>query len=496
MATALSVEGLGKSFGANRALDGVSFEVAPGEVHGLVGENGAGKSTLIQVVAGALVPDAGRVLVQGREARFAGPADAEAAGISVVYQEPAVFPDLDAVDNLMLGQEPTVLGGLLVSRRASREAARSRLAAVGADVPLGVPLGHLSLAQRQQVAIARALAAECRLLVLDEPTASLPPSEAGRLHEAVRRAASSGVAVLFVSHRLDEVLSLCSRVTVLKDGRLVATEEAARLDPSALARLMVGRDLAGARREARTPGAVALAVEEVVRAPRVAGVSFQVREGEVVGLGGLVGAGRTEVARIVAGCDRPDSGRVAVHGQPLRTGSVRASVAAGVAMVPEDRQREGLIVGNPMRANLCEAAWGRRRLASLAPLAEDYAEADEWAGRLGVRPWHPEAPAAALSGGNQQKVVFGKWMALGPRVVVLDEPTRGVDVGAKEEIYALVDGLAQSGTAVLLVSSDLPELLRLSDRVLVLREGRLAGELTAADRTEEAFMLLAAGAAP
>lgn len=475
----------------------VSLSLFPGQVHGLVGENGAGKSTLIKVLAGLVRPDAGSIELEGRPVSFSGPLDAESAGIAVVHQEPTDFPDLDVVDNLMLGHEPTLLGGAFIDRRRCLTEARQRLEAAGANVPFNVPVGRLSLAQRQLVAITRALAADCRLLILDEPTASLSPAEAGRLHTAVRSLSERGVAVLFVSHRLDEVLDLCGPVTVLKDGQHVVSLPASELDHDALVRHMVGRDLADSpsgRRNAT--GAPLLSVKGLTRRPSVTDVSFEVRSGEVVGLGGLVGAGRTEVARILAGIDRPDSGTVWLNGKALAFGDPRASIRDGLALVPEDRQHEGLVLFNSVEQNLNDSLRARRPLAGLLHRRQERASAQERLNVQGIKASGPDAQVASLSGGNQQKVVFGKWLALKPRVMILDEPTRGVDVGAKEEIYRLLHQFTDEGMAVLLISSDLPELLRLSDRILVMRNGGVTGELAREEFSEEAVIRLATGGGP
>lgn len=496
----LHADSISKSFGGVAALADVSLHIAPGEVHGLCGENGAGKSTLIRVCGGMLAPDAGHVSVDGAPLPPASVRAAEAHGIVVIHQEPLAFPDLSAEDSIFVGHEPARLGGLWLDRRTIRQQTAELLDRLGERFDAARPVGELSPAQRQMVAIARALSRRCRYLILDEPTAALSAREARVLLDLVRRLSTDGVGVLYVSHRLEEVLELTTRVSVLRDGRVVGTRPTAELSRAELIRLMVGRDLPefSTRTVASTStplsassAAPALELRGLTRPGAFHDISLRVRGGEIVGLAGLVGAGRSELARAISGVDRWSHGSALVSGRPLRGGSVRAAIDAGVVLVPEDRRLQGLVLPLPVSANLTLAVL--RRLSCLGFTARDRERplVQRLISELSVRTSHADAPAATLSGGNQQKVLLGKWLAAGPRVLLLDEPTRGVDVGAKSEIYAHIRRLASQGLAVLLISSDLPEVLGLADRVLVMREGRLAGELTRAAATEESVLALA-----
>ncbi len=493
-ATAVVVRGVAKAFAGVQALRDVSLELRAGEIQALCGENGAGKSTLIKILAGAYAPDAGTVAAWGA---LLPPGDARAAaqaGIAVIHQESTTFPDLDAVDNLFAGRELHCCGGLLLDRRRMTAETARWLGLLEVDIDLRAPLGSLPLAQRQLVSMARALSCDCRLLILDEPTASLSSRETAMLFARLRRLREQGVSVLYVSHRLEEVFALADRITVLRDGRWVTTQPTGELDRAELIRLMVGRELgalAARQRGTFTPGAVRLEVAGLTRPGVYADVSLSVRAGEIVGLAGLVGAGRSEVARGIMGLDRASAGRVLLDGAPLPAGDVRRAIRAGLAMVAEDRQSEGLVLPLSVRENL-----GMVALRTLAPSwlrgrRHERDLATRLVARLGVRTPGIEAPAEALSGGNQQKLVVGKWLGVTPRVLLLDEPTRGVDVGAKAEIHRLILGLAAAGVAVLLISSELPEILALSDRILVLRQGHLVGELPGAAATQEEVLRLA-----
>lgn len=508
----LRVDGVSRSFGPVHALRAVSFDVAPGEVHALVGENGAGKSTLIRVLAGVLRPGAGAIILDGRRVEPGSVRAAEHAGIAVVHQHPVLFPDLAVADNIHLAHEPRrrAPASFLLDRRAMHNGAARLLAELSEPIDPGARVRDLPLARRQIVAVARALARDCRLLVLDEPTASLSVREADALLRVVAALRARGVGVLYVSHRLDEVFRAADRVTVLRDGRLVATRDAGSLSRDALVALMLGRDApgppvtgsAGAPRAAPvhaadlspaahpppahpvTPArgcAPLLSVVGLSRPPHFADVSFDVAPGEILALAGLVGAGRSELARCIAGVDRPRVGVVRLAGRAVAPGSVRAALAAGIALVPEDRHREGLILPFSVRANLSLGVLPSLCRAGFIRRAAERRLADRWWSRLSIRGPGHGAPASALSGGNQQKVLLARWLAADPRVLILDEPTRGVDVGAKDEIHAIIRELASRGVGILLISSDLPELLALGDRVLVLRDGRAVASLPRAD---------------
>ncbi len=488
MAELLRTEGLGRSFGGVRALDGVDLAIAEGEVHALCGENGSGKSTLIRILCGALRPSDGRVWWRG-EPLPEGVHRCEAAGIAAIHQEPVSFPDLDAVDNVFLGWEPR--RGPLLDRAAMVRRAREALRELGEDLPLGTPVGELPMAQRQMVGLARALVRECRLLILDEPTAALSARETEALFRTIRRLRERGASILYVSHRLDEVFALADRITVLRDGRLVDTLPAADTDHAGLIRRMVGRDVPeGSGGHTQAAGKPVLTVERASVEGAFEDVSLEVRSGEVVGLAGLVGAGRTELLEAVYGLRRIRSGRVLVDGRPLKPGCVRAALRAGVALVPEDRHRQGLIPVWPVAWNVSMASLSAVSRLGWISGPSERGRAETMAGLLRIKCADVDAPAASLSGGNQQKVVLARGLCLEPKVLLLDEPTRGVDVGAKHEVHQLVRKLADEGAAVLAASSDMPELLALCDRIVALRGGRVSGELQRERFSEQALLSL------
>ncbi|WP_043620053.1 sugar ABC transporter ATP-binding protein [Nonomuraea candida] len=489
----LSLRHVSKSFGAVRALQDVRLDLWPGEVHGLVGENGAGKSTLVKILAGAHPADAGTVLVDGRELSPSGPSDARAAGIAVIYQEPALFPDLSVAENIFMSRQP--LRSLRrIDAGAMRRATAELFGRLGIHLDPGRPARGLSIADQQLVEIAKALAFDARILVMDEPTAALSGVEAERLFSVVASLREAGAAVLFISHRFDEIFALCHRVTVMRDGRWVSTDPAAGLTVDELVRRMVGREVSALY--PRTDAAVGeprLEVRSLTRHGVFRDVSFTVRGGEIVALAGLVGAGRSEVARAVFGIDRPDAGEVLVDGVRLPPGDTGRAIAAGLALVPEDRRQQGLVMELSVERNATlTRRWSLSRLGLLTG-GRERAAAREWSERLRVKTARLTDPVSALSGGNQQKVVLAKWLSTGPRVLIVDEPTRGIDVGTKAEVHRLLSELAGQGVAVLMISSELPEVLGMADRVLVMHEGRLVADVPRAEAGEERVMLAATG---
>ncbi len=484
----LALRGIRKRFGGVVALDGVDFELRAGEIHALLGENGAGKSTLINILGGIHRPDAGEIRVDGRATEIGGVADADRLGIRLIHQELALAPNLSIADNLFLGREPRRFG-LLDRRRLVADAQRLRdelgLPELG-DVRVGV--GELNVARRQLVEIARALAVRVRILVLDEPTASLSGSETEALFVKLRRLRGQGVGVIYISHRLEEISRLADRITVLRDGRSIGTQRAADLDIHQLIHWMVGRDLKEHYpRPPYAPGEVALSVRGL-RAARVNDVSFELHCGEVLGLAGLVGAGRTELAHVLAGLAPATAGEIAVGGRAVRLRSPAGARAAGIALVPEDRTRDGLVMTQTIGFNLA-LPWTRLWARGCLP---DYQRRDAIVRRamagFAIKAKSPDAAIAQLSGGNQQRVVVGKWMEQPPKILILDEPTRGVDVGAREEIFALIGRLVNQRMAVLLISSDLPEVMNLSHRLALYRDGRIVRQGAAADFTPEQVM--------
>ncbi|MCF6523731.1 sugar ABC transporter ATP-binding protein [Streptomyces sp. JJ36] len=492
----LRTEGVGKSFPGVVALDGVDFEVRAGEVHVLLGENGAGKSTLIKLLAGAHRPDRGRVLLDGRPVRLHTAQDAERLGIATIHQEFNLVPDLTVAENIFLGRQPRRFG--LIDRARMYAEAAALLERVGVDVDPRARLRRLGVARLQMVEIAKALSVHARVLVMDEPTAVLTAGEVERLFTLVRRLRDEGTGVVFITHKLEEVAALGDRVTVLRDGRSIARVPAGTPRDD-LVRLMVGRSIEDQYPRARGPvrrdATPLLRVSGLSRAGRFTDVGFEVHAGEVVSLAGLVGAGRTEVARAVFGADPYDSGRVESQGRPLPRHDVTAAMAAGIGFVPEDRKAQGLLLDASVAENLGLVTLRAATRAGLVDRAGQRRAADRMARRLRVRMAGLDQPARTLSGGNQQKVAIGKWLLAQSRVLILDEPTRGVDVGAKVEIYRLVNELTASGHAVLMISSDMPEVLGMSDRILVMAQGRIAGELSAAEATQDAVLELAVGTA-
>jgi ABC-type sugar transport system ATPase subunit len=497
----LDATGVHKRFGGVHALRGVSLGIRAGEVHALVGENGAGKSTLINILAGAVRRDAGRIVFAGQELDLRSPAESQAVGIAVIHQELAVLPTMSVAENLFMGRLPA-RGGWL-ERRAMRAGSRELLAQVDLDVDPRATISDLSLSQQQLVEIARALSAGARLLIMDEPSSSLTDHETRRLLELVRRLRANGVGILYVSHRMAEVFAVADRITVYRDGQYVETLERAATTPETVVGLMVGRALvAGVPNEYRHPAETILELRELRRraAARTGGqvgldgVSLTVRRGEIVGLAGLVGAGRSEVARAVFGADPVDSGEILLEGDPVRLRTPADAIRMGVAMVPEDRKALALFLEKPVRWNVTMARLPALARAGVVRRARERMLVQEQVERLRIRAASVETPVRALSGGNQQKTVLARWLTTRPKLLILDEPTHGVDVGAKAEIYALIRTLARDGVGILLISSELPEVLELSDRIVVMRAGRVAATLDRSEADERLVMLHATGA--
>lgn len=497
----LEVAGASKSFADVAVLQGVDLALYPGEVHALLGENGAGKSTLVRILSGIITEFDGNLRLNGTETRFASVRDAQRAGIAIIHQELNLVPEMTVAQNVFLGREPRI-GGLLIDQWAQSRAARSLIDRLGVKLDPNRRVGSLRVGERQLVEIAKALSLDACVLIMDEPTSALSPPECEQLFRVIRQLAAAGVAIVYISHRMDEVAALADRITVLRDGRRVANGQAEAFTPAAMIAHMVGRDvvLAAPARSAPQPATV-LAVEDLglrVRGthgrPRdvVHDVSFAVSAGEILGIGGLLGAGRSEVLETIFGSARGvRRGTVRVDGRLVHIGDPNAAVRNGIALVTEDRKATGLLLASSIRENLVLpslpnlAVLGLRRPHREAELARTGIR------HLGVRCRDAAQAVGHLSGGNQQKVVIGKWLATRPQVLLLDEPTRGIDVGAKEEIYDLIFHLAEGGMAIVVVTSELPELLLLADRILVLSEGRPTGILHRHEATQEAVMTLA-----
>jgi rhamnose transport system ATP-binding protein len=496
----LALAGVSKSFGAVRALRDVTLELYGGEVHGLAGENGAGKSTVVKTFAGVHRPDSGEVLLDGEPVAFHGPADAQRAGVAVIYQEPMLFPDLSVAENIFMGRQPRGRLGR-IDRRAMHAATAELFRQLGVAMDPQQPARGLSIADQQVVEIAKALSRNARVLIMDEPTAALTGQEVARLFAVTRTLRDRGCAILFISHRLEEIFELCRRVTTLRDGRLIATEDVAGLTADDLVRRMVGRELGALypRHEhwahGRGAGEVALKVSRLTREGVFTDVSFEVRRGEIVALAGLVGAGRSEVARAVFGVDRRDAGRVEAGGRALPAASPSAAMSAGIALVPEDRRQQGLVMELSIERNIGLTQLRAMRRGPLISRRIERDRAADWALRLRLKFARLADAVGVLSGGNQQKVVLAKWLATEPTVLIVDEPTRGIDVGTKAEVHRLLSELAAEGLAVLMISSELPEVLGMADRILVMHEGRLVAEIPRAAATEEKIMAAAAGQA-
>ena len=482
------MKGLSKSFPGVRALDDVGLELYPGEVLALLGENGAGKSTLIKILAGAFRPDRGEIHLAGQLVQLTSPVQAQQAGIAVIFQEFNLIPSLTACENIFLGREDSNHG--FIRGREEHRHATELFRRIGVAIDPTALCRHLTIAQQQVVEIAKALSRRARLLVMDEPSAALTQTEVARLLGMIRELRAQGIAILYVSHRLDEIFAIADRVTVLRDGRWVATRPIQQVQRDELIEMMVGRKLEHEFPKKRIViGPDRLVVRHLSRGDRVRDVSFSIRRGEVLGLTGLVGAGRTETARVIFGADRAESGSIELDGRALRIRHPRDAIRAGLGLLPEDRKAQGLILCRAVREN-----FGLPNLPAMSRfgLVRQRVEADAWAGyveSLRIRVPHAEQPARNLSGGNQQKVVLAKWLQSHCQVLIFDEPTRGIDVGAKYEVYLLINELAAQGQAILMISSELPEVLGLSDRILVMHRGRITAEITDVARaTQEQIM--------
>jgi ABC-type sugar transport system ATPase subunit len=486
--------GVGKSFVGNRVLDAVDLDVMPGEVHAIIGENGAGKSTLIKILGGVYQPDGGELLIGGEARRFRSPREALAAGIVVIHQELSLAPSLSAEENIFLGRFPRNALGI-VDRRLMRARTRELFEHLGIAVEPQSKVGSLSIAQQQMVEIAKAISIDARILVLDEPTAVLDEARVGVLFATIDRLRAKGLGILFISHHLEEIFRIADKVTVLRDGRITGVAKVSDVDQEWLVARMIGRNFAPHEAYARKVRLPALSLRNLSVPGEVSDISLTVSEGEIVGLAGLVGAGRTELARSVVGLSKPVSGTIEVFGRATRIPSPTAAARFGIVYVTEDRKAQGLLANRPVRENATIANLRRFTRLGILRLAAEARYVHKMVRQLDVRLASPSVEIRTLSGGNQQKVLIGRALAIEPRILLLDEPTRGVDIGAKQEIYALIERLVADGMAVMLISSDMEEILRLSDRIVVLRRGRVAATLSRAEASETAIMRAAALAA-
>ncbi len=490
----LTLHGVTKRFGGVTALDNVDFDLRRGEIHALLGENGAGKSTLIKVLGGIHVPERGTIRIDGRATHIRSVADADRHGIRIIHQELSLAPNLSVAENIYLGREPTRLGWL--SRRAMFHKAEALAASLGLDEIRDVRalVSHLSIAHQQLVEIARALSCRARILVLDEPTSALSETETEALFTTLHRLRSQGVGIIYISHRLEEIIRLADRITVLRDGRSIGTQSISDVDQRKLVRWMVGREIVDHfHRPGYTPGEVALEVKNLT-APAVHDVSFRLHYGEVLGIAGLVGSGRSELARAIFGIDRIRGGSVEIDGETVRIDNPRDALRAGIVLVPEDRTREGLVMPQSVAFNAA-LPWMKDWISGVVVHSGKRREIVRRAvDSFSIRLSDPVQPVDSLSGGNQQKVLVGRWMEHRPKVLILDEPTRGVDVGAREEMFNIIGSLVESGMAVLLISSDLAEVLNTSHRVAVYRDGRILQTAPADEITAEQVMEQLTGA--
>ncbi len=489
----LELQGITKTYGGVHALSDVGFVIEPWTVHALVGENGAGKSTLVKILTGVIQPDEGSLLIDGQARRIADPQTAHKLGIVAMYQEPTVFQDLSVAENVFAGRHPRS-GLRTVAWRQLRSEASRILDELGVDFGPDTPVRGLGVADRQLLEIAKALTSSARLLIMDEPTAALSPHEADNLFATVRRLRDRGVVIVFISHRLEEVTAIADTVTVLRDGGHVATRPAGELPHDEIIRLMVGRSLdALFPKEPAEIGAVAFKAKGLTRRGVFSDVSFELRRGEIVGLAGFVGSGRTEVAQAIFGIDSLDSGTVAIEGRRFRPRSPRAALRRGLAYLPEDRLNQGLVQPMSIAQNTSMAVLPELTPGGILRPRRERALARRFMEQLRIRATSVAQVVRSLSGGNQQKVVLSKWLAANPRILILDEPTHGVDVGTKAEVHRTISGLAAQGLTILLISSELLEVLGMSDRILVMREGRLVAELSREEATQERVIQAAAG---
>ncbi|WP_037290767.1 sugar ABC transporter ATP-binding protein [Saccharibacillus sacchari] len=489
----IEMQGIHKAFGTNQVLKGVDFELRPGEVHALMGENGAGKSTLMNILVGLHALDQGTIAVDGKETVFANPGEAEKQGITFIHQELNIWPEMTVLENLFIGRELNLPYGLLDTRKMKR-LAREQLQRLSVDLPLNREAGACSVGQQQMIEIAKALMTKAKVIIMDEPTAALTEREIVKLFEVIRSLKSEGVSIVYISHRMEEIFAICDRITVMRDGITVDTKDIPETNFDEVVRKMVGRELTERYpKRSPKPGEVVLEVKNATRRGLFENVSFNVRAGEVVGFSGLMGAGRTEIMRAIFGLDKLDGGEIVLKGKKINIRRPEDAVRHGIGFITEDRKDEGLVLDFSIRENMALPNLFSFTSKGFISSRKEKEFVDTLVKRLQVKTQSAETPAGSLSGGNQQKVVIAKWIGIGPSLLILDEPTRGVDVGAKREIYQLINELTDRGVAIIMVSSELPEVLGMSDRIIVVHEGHIGGELTGSEATQENIMTLATG---
>ncbi|KQQ35695.1 ABC transporter [Rhizobium sp. Leaf306] len=490
----LRFEGITKTFQSAKALSDVSFSVKPGEVHALLGENGAGKSTLLRILSGVSPQTSGEFFVDGKLATFKSPEDARRAGIAMIHQELQQIPNLTVAQNMFLGHPLKYAGGLLVNRREQEKRAAAALAMIDPSIDPSTPIKDLKVAQRQIVEIARALLENAKIVAMDEPTSSLTPAEFESLAVVIQKMAASGVAIIYVSHKMDEVFRICHQGTVMRDGNVVGTVDLRSAVQADVIAMMVGRELMQEEHKTFVKEDVRVDVRNLSSAvTHVRDVSFTVRRGEVVGVAGLVGSGRTELLRLIAGVDKIGSGDINVDGRALKLTGPRSAIDAGIGLLPEERKREGIIPMRPVSVNMVLPSLRKFARVGIVRHSAVNKSAETLLKRVNLRPFQIDRPIKLFSGGNQQKAIIARWLAAGSEILLFDEPTRGIDVGAKSEIYHLIENLAAEGKSIIVVSSELPEVIRLSDRVMVMRDGRIAAQLERHEMTEQAIVSHAVG---
>ncbi|OBZ95606.1 ABC transporter [Pararhizobium polonicum] len=488
MVPRLRFETISKSFPGVNALTDVSFSVAPGEIHGLLGENGAGKSTLLRILSGVFRPTSGSVFVDGEAVAFKKPMDAREAGIAMIHQELQQVPHLSVAQNMFLGHSLTRMGGLFVSRREQERRAAQALSMIDKTIDPSAPISSLKVAQRQIVEIGRALLDKAKVIAMDEPTSSLTPSEFDRLAEVISSLSASGVSIIYVSHKMDEVFRICQRASVMRDGKLVGMVDLKAASEKDVIAMMVGRELMQEEHNSFVTDTVKLEARGLSSATKIRDVSFTLHKGEVLGIAGLVGSGRTELLRLLAGADRLTAGTIVIDGKTVSLRNPRDAISAGIGLVPEERKREGIIPVRSVTINMALASLESFSKGGILQGGKLRNTAQDLLRRVNLRPFQLDRPIRLFSGGNQQKAIIARWLASKSQILLFDEPTRGIDVGAKAEIYHLIEALAADGHSIVVVSSELPEVIRLSDRVLVMRDGQIAAEIARADLTESAIV--------
>lgn len=489
----IQMKGIHKSFGANRVLAGVDFELLEGEVHALMGENGAGKSTLMNILTGIHTRDEGTIIIDGKEVSFTNPREAEDNGIAFIHQELNVWPEMTVLENLFVGKEPTNRWGFLNSKKM-KALAEEQMHKLSLSLPLDQAAGSCSVGQQQMIEICKALMTKAKVIIMDEPTAALTEREIRKLFEVIGALKREGVSIIYISHRMEEIFEICDRITVMRDGSTVDTKAIPETGFDEVVRKMVGRELTDRfpKRDV-SPGPVVLEVRNASKRGVFDGVNFSVRSGEILGISGLMGAGRTEIMRALYGLDALDAGEIFLNDKAVRIKNPSDAVKHGIGFITEDRKDEGLVLEFTVRENMVLPSLFSFINKGLIDESKEKSFAEMLKARLHVKAESIETPVKNLSGGNQQKVVIAKWIGIGPKVLILDEPTRGVDVGAKREIYQLMNELTERGVAIIMVSSELPEVIGMSDRILVVHEGQIAGELAGQEATQEKIMTYAAG---